>query len=230
VDLACHQLFAAAAFTEDQHTGVVGGGGVDQAVDPLLRLGLADDLAAFLVGTALPTQALILGREQIEAERLFHHAAQLDGVERLLDVIVGTFLESVDGGLDGGMAGDQHDLGLRVMRFHELEQIEAVGARHAEIGEHNGGIVVFEKIHRLVRVLGAGHLERHRRLGQHGEDQLTHVAVILGNQNGRDGIGRAGILVIAAWSGGILFHDFARSRSTAGSLTMKHAPSPFAAS
>jgi hypothetical protein len=226
VDLARHQFLAAAAFAKNQHAGIVGGGGIDQAVDAFLRLRLADDLAAFLVGTALLAQPLVLGGQLVIAERLFHHAAQLDGVERFLHVIVGAFLEGGDGGLDGGKTGNKHDLNLGVARLDELEQVEAVGAGHAQVGEDDGDVVVFQELHRLVRILGAGHPELHRRFAQHGEDQLAHVAVVLGDQNGRRHVGRV-------YLGGIqyvLIHSFARSRSTAGSLITKRAPSLCSAS
>src|ERR1043166_6732496 len=98
-------------------------------------------------------------------------------VERLLQKVVGAQLGRFDGGLDGAVARDHHDLGARVELAQLAQRLEPVHALHLHVEQHEVGPELGVEAQRL----GAGDAPPHVRvpvleqLGQGFPDALLVV-------------------------------------------------------
>jgi len=59
-------------------------------------------------------------------------------LEGLVDVVVGSLAESLDGGLRGGLAGHHDDLRVRIAFLDTLEEAESVHPRENDVEERDG--------------------------------------------------------------------------------------------
>ena len=87
---------------------------------------------------------LALGTAQ--ARGVLQDIAQPGGIDGLLDEVEGAALHGGDGGVDAALRGQQNDGDLLRLRGDILEQLHAVHARHAQIGDDDAGI---PHLHRL---------------------------------------------------------------------------------
>ena len=167
VDGVGDQLLAGAALPDDQHAAA-GGRHERQLVQHLLHAGRRPDdlpegellLEPLLEARHLLGQAALLDRDR-------HALPQLDQVDRLLEVVIGPLLHGVHGRLHRAEPGDHQHGDPRIGRLRLLEDLQAVHARHPQIGHQKVGAVplqVFdpflarvERRHQ-VAVLAQGHL------------------------------------------------------------------------
>ena len=129
------QLLAGAALPDDQDAAARRRHQGELMQHLLHRLRRADDGAEgeFLL-QPLPELADLL-RQTAFLDRRRHALAQLDQVDRLLEVVVGAVLHGIHGRLHRSEAGDHQDRQPGVDRLGELQDLQSVHARHPQIGD-----------------------------------------------------------------------------------------------
>jgi hypothetical protein len=143
VQRARHQLLAGAALAGDQHRRVALGDGLDPVEQPQHRGAASDDGAGALAG------AVRLALRQLGA-RLFQLALErplggdplqlqddLVDVERLGQIVVGAFLQRRDRVVDGGVGGDEDDVGAGRLLPHAAEQRQPVDLGEPDVADHH---------------------------------------------------------------------------------------------
>ena len=63
-------------------------------------------------------------------------------LERLLDVVEGAQLDRLDGAVDRAVRGDHDDRHVGVLGHHAPQEAHAVEARHAQVGDERGDVLV----------------------------------------------------------------------------------------
>src|SRR5439155_1630422 len=174
VEGAGDQLFAGAVFAGDEHARR-GGRHLLDALDHALH---GPARAHHLVlGVHLGLEPHVLAGEVYVLEGVAQREQDAVRVERLLEEIVGAELGRFDGGLDGAVARDHHDLRARVELAQLAQRLEAVHALHLDVEQHEVGPELGVEAQRL----GAGGARAHfevlvlEQLGQRLTDALLVV-------------------------------------------------------
>ncbi len=156
------------------------------------RADLADLLEHALHGGAVPEEAG-LGRRglfpQVVVLELEPFARQhpLDGeledlhVERTQQVVLRTQLHGLHRGGDGALG--RHDDGGRGdrARRHPAQQLDAVGDRHAQVGQHQIHLLALEHRQRLATV--RGDQDAMPELLEHDLEDAPHVGFVIDHQH-----------------------------------------------
>ena len=78
--------------------------------------------------------------------------------ERLDQVVVGAGPQGCNRGVEGRMAGDDDDLGLRLNLLDLLQQLESVQVTHNDIGEDNRVRLLFKQLEPFLTVGSDRHI------------------------------------------------------------------------
>ncbi len=149
------QLLAGAALAEQQHGGR-GGRHLPDRLEHREHLGaLADQVVeAVLVLEPLAQRARLL-EQPLLLERLLEHDLQLLDVDRLAEVVLRAQLHGLDGGLHRAVGRHHDDHRLRADLLDLGQQLDAVHARHAQVGQHDVGLDLLEQLQPGARVVRA---------------------------------------------------------------------------
>ncbi len=143
VQRARHQLLAGAALAGDQHGRVALGDGLDPIGEAEHRRAASDDrarpwsravrLALRQLGARLFELPLErpLGGDPLQLE---DHLVEVEGLGQ---VVVGAFLERGDRVVDGGVGGDEDDVGPRRLLAHAAEQRQPVDLGEPDVADHD---------------------------------------------------------------------------------------------
>ena len=149
------QFLAGAVGAHDQHAGVGGGHAVHDFLDMLDGGGIAHDLVFaldfFLEADGLLDQRGLVGR-------ILERDQDAVQVERLLDEVVGAFLDALDGSVDVAVTGNHDDRGLAAGFHQGVKHFIAIHHRHLDVAENGVEIVGKGLIHALFAVFGGSHL------------------------------------------------------------------------
>ena len=155
------------------------------------RPGLAD----------LLLQEDVLRSDSLQLQRPADDELEVLVVERLEHVVRRALAHGFDRGLDRAVGGDQDDRQLRVLGANLLQEVDAAGLRHLEVGEDQVEARRAELLARLAGVGGAGGLEPHAL--DHDLQRAPHAAVVVDDE-----------------------HSLHAATSATGSLTSKTVPRP----
>ena len=73
-------------------------------------------------------------------------------IDRLAQVVVGAFLDRLDGGLDGPLRGQQDEREVGQLILQRAQQLEPAHPRHHEVADDDGGAEGGDLAHRLFAV------------------------------------------------------------------------------
>jgi hypothetical protein len=192
VDRAGDDLLARAALAGDDDARVRGRDLLDELGDPLHRGAGADHVRARREGREAPPEQLDLAHRLLLLERALEHDAEPRHLERLLDEVVGPFLDGLDRVLDRAAPGEEHDRAVGQLGAQRAQEPEPVHPRHHEIGEDDVGVPLDRAPERLGPVarrldVVAPALRQLRervaavRLVVHDEDPVSHCPSFLGS-------------------------------------------------
>ena len=129
-----HQVFAGAAFTQQQNGGAGG-----RYRGHLLQQIPHDRRTAQNPGGGTGTVPAGVARRPCfgrpALEDLSHPVPQLEQIQRLQDVVVGPQSHGLHRGLHRPVAGHHQDTGLRIDGSHRPEQVHAGHPRHLQVGD-----------------------------------------------------------------------------------------------
>ncbi len=130
-----HQFLAGAAFPGDQDVDPAAGDLLDQVVDLLHRLALADQAAEGVTPAQLLFQLDVFLAQVLALQGVFDDEADLFVLEGLGDVVVGPLLHRLDRLFGGGKGGDHdhHRFGEALLDVGE--QLEPAQTRHLDIAD-----------------------------------------------------------------------------------------------
>src|SRR3989442_3337683 len=97
------------------------------------------------------------------------------------DVAVSARVNRRDRGIDGGHASDQQEYGGRSNLLRELQQFDAAGIRHADVGDDDVKDLGFQPSPRRFAVVG--HLDTVAFLPEGDLQQLANRFFVVDNQN-----------------------------------------------
>ena len=169
VDGASDQLLAGAALAGDQHRGVRRRGPAHRVPHLLERRAAAHHPVALVENQP---QTPVLLHQTFLPERVAGGDQDALALRRLLDEVEGAELDGLDGGLDGAVAGEDHDRRRAVARLQPFEHLEAVQLGHLDVEEHE------------VRALLLGELEPDGAVG--GQQHLVALVFEDHAQRGTD--------------------------------------------
>jgi hypothetical protein len=95
-------------------------------------------------------------------DRLLKKDAQPRRIDRLAQIVVGAFLDRLDGGVDGALRREQDEREIGQLIFELPQELEAAHARHHEVGHDDRGAKRGDFLHRLFAVAGFFGLEAPR--------------------------------------------------------------------
>ena len=150
------QLLPGPALAPQQHAHVGGPGAADEMVRLAHRGGVADQPAE-LARELLP-QPSVLAAQRQHLPRPPRHRADLLVVEGLGDVVVRPELEGPHRDPLVAVRRHEHEEGARMPRAHLLQELHAVHRRHAEVGDHQVGLLALQRAERCRGVLHRPHL------------------------------------------------------------------------
>ena len=156
VNRARHELLTGAVIPRDQNPRRRGRDLFDQADHVTNRLARADDLvlrADFLL------EPYVFGDEHDVLQGVPQRQQNAIGVERFLEEIVRAELGRFDRRLDGAMAGDHHDLRLRVQLPDALQRLQPVHSFHLDVEKHQMRLEVGINADRLLPRRAHPHLD-----------------------------------------------------------------------
>jgi hypothetical protein len=107
-------------------------------------------------------------------ERLSQGNLQDIDIDRLGDKIGRFILKTHDGQVHGPVAGCHDNFGVRIFLFNLAQQLDAVHARHFDIGQHNRGPHGLKSPQGFFAVFGRVHL-----IAYIGQSDLENIADIL---------------------------------------------------
>ena len=155
VNGAGHQLLAGAAFALDHDGGIDPGHGFDLFAHLAHGLALPHQLGDGVGLLAeLLAQDAVLALQPVLFERVARHHGKIVGIEGLGDVIERAVFERPDRGLDRGVTGHHDDAGVELLALDLLEQLDAVHARHADVGDRQVELAAGQLGERIVGVGG----------------------------------------------------------------------------
>jgi hypothetical protein len=133
VEGARHQLLTRAVLSGDEHARRRGRHPLH-----LVEQGADEERPAHHLVPAVDrlAEARVLGRQLHPLQRVPQQQEHAVGVERLLEEVIGTRLGGLHRRLDGAVAGDHHDDGVRVELLELAQRVEPVEARHLDVHEH----------------------------------------------------------------------------------------------
>ena len=181
VDGAGDQLLAGAGLAADEHGRVALGHLADHAEHPLQRVAGADDLVEVVVLLLLVAQVVELVAEALQLERLLDLDLHLLDLERLLDVVEGPVLHRLDRGRHRAEGGHQDHRRGRVGGAGGAQHVEAVGAAHAQVADHDVEVAVVQPLDGGVAVGRLLHFVTRR--AQRQREPAPQRVVIVGDQN-----------------------------------------------
>ncbi len=147
--------FLAGAGGAAQEDGGLGGRGLlEEGEDVLHGGGVADDGVEGVTVVELGVEALVFGFEGAGAEGALEEEFEVVEVDGLGEEVGGAFLHGFDSGLDGAVGGEENDDEIGVGGAGATEELEAVGAGHAQVGEHEVGRGVGDEAESGVGVFG----------------------------------------------------------------------------
>ena len=151
-----HQFLAGAGLADDQHRIGFMGNGLDQGIEAEHGRMAADQ--AVKAGAALPGGGQLL----LQATVFQHQLPPLDGprqggqddvlVHRLLEKIVGPFLDRLHRQADIAVPGDQDHRQIGILLQNPFQQDHAIHLRHADVGQHCGKSVPIDTGQGLERI------------------------------------------------------------------------------
>ncbi len=175
------ELLAGATLARDQHRRRRVGDLVDHLVDREHLIALADEpVAAFDLGLDRVQRRPRLRpvRDRL-ADRLVDDHADLVLLERLLDVVERAGLDRLDGLTDRAVRRDHDDRHVRVVLARRAQHLHAVGAGHAQIGDHD--VDIGEPLDRLEPVRGLHDLVA--IAAQQRGEHATQVLLVVGYED-----------------------------------------------
>jgi hypothetical protein len=173
--------------TGQQHRAVGAAHGFDQPEDLEHRRAAADDAGKPLFRGGLP-QHHVLVAQPARLEQLPHlHGDQIDVAERFFEerrgAEIARFLPFI--GVAGPVRRHHQHNGVGGELAHRLHQLDAVEARHADVGEHHIHVLARHQVARGDAVVGGEHLEAVALEQQ--PHPFTHRLLVVGNQDARLG-------------------------------------------
>src|SRR4029453_1093138 len=124
-----------AAVPLDEHRRVRGGDLADDLLHALHRRRVADHLVDGELLAQARAERLHLALEEATLGDPRHQVAQLVQDQRLREVVVGAFLEGLDGGGDRGVSRHHDDLDGIVVALDLAEKVEPAHLGHPNIGD-----------------------------------------------------------------------------------------------
>ena len=171
------QLLAGATLALDQHGRVGDGHLADDLLHALHGARGADQLVDGQLLTEARPQRVDFAAQEAALHQSLHEVLELVQDQGLGEIVVGPFLQRLDGRRDRGIARHDHDLDRLVVSLELLEQLESAHVGHPDVGD--GGVEHLgahdgERVGRGVR---RGHLIAPRREG-FLEEQQDRVLVV----------------------------------------------------
>ena len=116
-----------------------------------------------------------------QLQQFFHSHAQLLGIERLVQIGVGTGLDALYAVFLGGLCCDHYDgyVAGHLVGPYGAAQLQSVGARHHQVGDDEVGHQLTRLLYALGTVGGNGHLVV---VVQLAPDECRHVGVVLDDE------------------------------------------------
>ena len=177
VDRLGHQLLAGAALAQDQDVALGRRGELDQVVDLLHRLALADQVVEPEALAELLLQVPVLGGEPPLVQPLADGEHHLFVLERLGDVVEGPLAHRLDGALDRGEGGDHHHHQVGIAPADLAQHLHAVHAGEHEVEEDEVDLLPLQD--RQPLLAGGGGERRVPLLAdEHGQDVLENLFVV----------------------------------------------------
>src|SRR5215468_1005062 len=112
-----------------------------------------------------------------------HNAIHEVNVERLREVIIGSFAQSFDRRLSRNVTGNGHHYRFRAMDPQVIHDLESIRARHDEIGDHEIERLLLYLLHPLHTIHCCRHLVSCTL--QQDLQVLSQLRLILNEENGR---------------------------------------------
>ena len=152
------ELLPGAALSEEQDRGRGGGHLTDRLEHRQHLRALAHEIVEAVLLLEPLAQGASLLEQALPVQGLLEHDLELIDVDRLGEVVLGSELHGLDRGLHRAVGGheDDHRLGADLLDLRE--ELEAVHARHPEVGEDDVGLDLLEQLQSRARVVGPRHL------------------------------------------------------------------------
>jgi hypothetical protein len=99
-----------------------------------------------------PAEQLVLPSQLPVTHYMLHLTQHILEDKRLQEIILGTEMDRVDSGFDGGMSGHEYDQGLRGNIPYIAQHSHSVRSRHHEIRKHHVEIVLIDYSDRTVSI------------------------------------------------------------------------------
>ncbi len=137
MDGAGHQFLARAAVAVDQHGAVGGGHGANSGLQALHAAADADNVFQRVASGGIALQGKILAAKRLLGKGLAHGDFHVfDQAGALAQVVEGTAgLDGLHGGFQVIDGGDEHDGSIRRNAVGVAQHFDAVGFRHADVGD-----------------------------------------------------------------------------------------------
>ena len=139
VDRLGDELLAGARLTRDQHRGQRRRGLLDHPVDGPDTRAVADDLAERAGLAQLPPEVPHLAQRVLPLDRLLQEDLQPLRIDRLAQVVVGPFLDRLDGGFHGALRGEENQRQVRQLVLQRAQQLHPSHPRHHHVADDDGG-------------------------------------------------------------------------------------------
>jgi hypothetical protein len=163
VERARQELLAGAALAHDEDRGVGGGHPLDERDELHHRRRVADQLAEAARPLHLGAEAAHLAGQVAALGGPLDGGAQLGGIHRLAQVVVGAGAHRLDRLLDPGVGGEQDERQIGRGAAQAAQELEAAGPRlragQIFVDQHHVVRRVVRQRQRLVGVPGAVHLD-----------------------------------------------------------------------
>ena len=182
VDRPRHQFLARPALALDQHRAAQARHVPRQLEDLHHARALADDVLEAVLLRQLLAQDGVLALQVLDLDDAAHQQRDLLRVARLDDVLLRALLHGGDGGIHGGIRGDDDDGGVRMHApdlHHGFDAVHA--ARHLEIDEVDGVVLGPRVVHGFAA--GGRRIHRIAVLAQPRGQRFAHHFFIVDNQN-----------------------------------------------
>ena len=189
VQRARRDFLAGAAFARDQDRHGGGGDAAELFIQPQHRRRPAAQLAELggLGGVVGQRADLGLHRRRLGDTR--QHPLELADVDRLDQVVGGAEPQGLDRGLEAGVAGDQHDLGVGADLL-VVEQGHAAAVGQMQVEQDEVGTLQRHLAPRLGERVGGGRAQAFA--GQQRREHFGRVDVVIDDQSVRHAVSRRG--------------------------------------
>ena len=146
VDRAGDELLAGARLAADQHGRIAPRHLLHDRQHLLQRAAGAHDVVEVVDVLLLVAQVVHLVLEVPELDRLLDLQLHLLDLERLLDEVERADLHRLDGGVDRPEGRHEDHGRARLDRPRRAQHVHAVGATHAQVGQHDVELVVLQPL------------------------------------------------------------------------------------